>query len=133
MEAIFEIIFQIILEFVLEIVGQILFELGLGCLTNWLKTKINGDPIYVGIAYFLVGLFLGGVSLLFFHEPIIKNYFVKVLYFVFSPILTGLSLCFFSWLFKRKATGEKFFKLEKFIDGAIFALAYSSTRFYFNL
>jgi ABC-type uncharacterized transport system permease subunit len=133
MEVIFEIIIQIILEIVLEIIAQILVELGFGWFVRWLKTKIKGDPIYIGIAYFLIGLFLGGLSLLFFPDPIIKNYGVKVLYFIFSPILIGLSLCFFNWLLKGKVIGERFFRIEKFIDGVIFALAYSLTRFYFNL
>jgi hypothetical protein len=133
MEVIFELIIQIVFEIVLQIIAQILVECGLGWLASWLKNKIKGDPILIGVVYFLLGLTLGGLSLLFFPEPIIKNYFVKVLYFILSPFLIGLSLCFFSWAFNKKALGDKFFKIEKFVFGVIFALAYALTRFYFNL
>ena len=133
MEIIFEIIFQLIFEVVFQTIAQLLIEVGLGRFVVWLKTKVEGDRVLLGTLYFLFGLILGGFSQFLFPEPIIKNYVVKALYFILSPILIGLSLCFFSWVINGKSLGDKFFKIEKFAFGFIFAVAFSLTRFYFNL
>ena len=132
MEVIFEILFQIIFEVVLEVVAQVLVELGFESLVEPFKEKVERNPILAAFGYILFGLILGGLSLLVLPEPIIKNQAVKVLNFALSPILVGFSLCLFSWILERRTLGERFFKLEKFIFGGVFALSYSLVRFFFT-
>lgn len=132
MEAIIEILFQFIFEIILEIIAQILVELGFESMVEPFRNKVERNPFLAGFGYILFGLILGGLSLLIFSEPIIKNSVVKALNFILSPFFVGFSLCLFSWIMERRAFGERFFKLEKFVFGALFALSYSLTRFFFT-
>jgi hypothetical protein len=132
MEAIFEILLQFIFEVVLEVVAQILVELGFESLASPLRNESERNPILATVGYVLFGLILGGLSLVLFPEPIIKNSLLKILNFAVSPILVGFSLCLFSYIWKRNTLGENFFKLEKFVFGFVFALSYSLIRFIFT-
>ena len=132
MEVIFEILFQFIFEVVLEIIAQILVEFGFESLVESFRNRIERNPFLASIGYILFGLILGGLSLLIFPEPIIKSSVVKLINFTLSPILVGFSLCLVSWIMKRQTLGERFFTIDKFVFGALFALAYSMVRFFFT-
>lgn len=131
MEVIFEIIFQMIFEVILEVFAEILVEMGFVSAASVFRNK-KSNPILGVFGYIIFGLILGGLSLLIFPDPIIKNTIVKVIYFIVSPLLIGFSLCLFSMILKKHTIGENFLKVEKFVYGCFFALSYSLIRIFFT-
>ena len=133
MEVIIEIIIQIFFEVVIEVIFEILVELGLGAIAETARAESETNRALLTVGYILLGLIFGFGSVLLFPEPIIKNNVVKLFNFLLSPVLLGFSLCLISWLKRsRQAFDKRFFKLEKFINGCLFAVGYSAIRFIFT-
>jgi len=123
-----EVLFQFIIEIVLEIAAELLFAFGFESIASTMRKGNDVNPVLGGIGYVLFGSILGALSWFVFSEPFVKSEFLKAANFIFSPVILGFSLCFFSWLFRRKAKGEGIFSLKVFIFGVLFAVSYSITR-----
>ena len=128
MEAILGAIFELVLTFVIEIVAEVIGELGFHSLAAVLE-RSGKSRILVGFGYSILGGILGGLSVLIVPEPMLRSGAVKILYFALSPILLGFSLCVISWLIDGRR--YPILSLEKFLFGAVFALAYSGARLFF--
>lgn len=131
MEIIFELIFGVVIETVLALVGEVLVELGFHSVAEKFADS-TWKRFLTGFAYAVFGIALGAFSLLFLPKVSFGGRVIPVIYFVLSPIVAGVALCLVNWIIHRGIDQVRFFQLAKFLYGAIFVLAFSSTRAVFG-
>lgn len=121
------VILEIIFELLFEVGGEVVSEFGLSA---YGKTR-NSNSIVVGFGYAIFGALLGLLTYSVFPHYLIQNEALSILTRLTSPIFLGFMLCLISWIISRRDRGEGIFRLDKFIHGIVFGVAYSLTRFVF--
>ena len=129
MELIFELFVSFFFEFLLQIFGELLIELGLRSLGEPFARSEERNPILAAIGYCLLGLILGGLSLLVFPEPFVRSERFHGINLIFTPVLTGLAMSAVGRL--REKQGKYSIKLDSFVYGFLFAFAMALVRFLF--
>ena len=126
MEFFFELIFEVFAEILLSIVGETISHLLLWCgFRNepLIETKKKSLSFTRGI---LLGVLLGGLSLLIIPRPMIEDRAIQVVNLFLSPLLIGM------WTMSLGTVDEKRGKTpstqDTFFYGAIFGFAFALTR-----
>ena len=130
-EAIFEIIFGFIGELLFELVVEVLVEFGFHRTAEKFSSQTR-SRVFVGSAYLLFGAILGAVSIYFFPKIEFGSSVLPILYFIVSPIIAGLSLTSVSYFINKDTRPVRWFELDKFLFGVLFAVAYSVVRVVFG-
>jgi hypothetical protein len=130
MEVIFEFLFQLLLEFILQIFGELLVELGLRSLAEPFREREERHPLLTFVGYALLGLTVGGLSLLVFPNSFVRSASLHGISLLIMPTLAGLLMSGMGWL--RNRQGQRLVKLDTFSYGFIFALGMASVRFLFT-
>ena len=89
MEIIAEAILGFILEVILPLLGEIAFEGLLHCLGEPFRSRERRNAIAAGIGYFLIGLILGGLSLLVFPQSFVRSERFHGINLVITPVVAG--------------------------------------------
>jgi hypothetical protein len=130
MEFIFEVFFSFLFEFLLQIFGQLLIELGLRGLGESFVRGEERNPILAAIGYGLLGLILGGLSLLVFPEPFVRSERFHGINLIITPVLTGLAMSAIGRL--RERQGKTTIRLDSFVYGFLFAFFMALVRFMYT-
>lgn len=126
MEIILEFVLQAFFEFLLQIVGEVLFELGWRGVAEVFKRKPRQNPALAFIGYALLGLIMGGLSLLFFPEHFIRDRSLRLVNLVITPCLAGFCMSALgAW---RQNRGLSTIRLDSFSYGFIFAFGMALIR-----
>ena len=130
MELIVEVFVSFFFEFLLQVFGELLIELGLRGLGEPFVRGEERSPILAAIGYGLLGLILGGLSLLVFPEPFVRSERFPGINLIITPVLTGLAMSAIGRL--REKQGKYSIKLDSFVYGFLFAFAMALVRFFFT-
>lgn len=131
LEAIVEIIFGFVWELLFELVVEVLVEFGFHGTAERLSSRAK-SRVFVGFAYAFFGTILGAVSVLFFPKIEFANAVIPMFYFIVSPIIAGLSLTTVSYFINKDTRPVRWFELDKFTFGVLFAVAYALARVIFG-
>ena len=127
MEVIGELLLGFIVEVVLPIVGEIAFEFLLHCMGQPFVTRERRNAAFAGIGYFLIGLVLGGLSLLVFPRSFVRSEDFHGISLLITPVVAGLVMSAIGrW---RLRQGKTLLRLDSFIYGFVFAFPLSLVRF----
>jgi hypothetical protein len=122
-----EFIFQILLELLLQIVVELLFSLGWASIAEAANRKPVSNPLLAFIGYGLLGLMIGGVSLLLFPKLFVHQATLQIGYLIFSPFLAGYAMSLLAaWRKGKKLTR---IKRDSFAYGFIFAFGVAFIRY----
>ena len=127
MEFILEFLFSLFFEFALEFFGQLLIEFGLRSLGEPFVERERRNPIFAAVGYFLLGLILGGLSLLIFPQSFVRSQRLHGISLLITPVLAGLGMAAVGRL--RVKRGQTLLRLDSFVYGFIFAFAMALVRF----
>lgn len=130
-EVIFEIIFSFLGEFFIEIAAEVLIELGFHSTAE----RVSGgtkNRLLLGLAYLTFGGILGFASLYIFPKIQFAEPGLPVFYFIASTVIAGFALTTVSWILDRGIGNSRWFQLDKFFFGIVFALGYSMSRIFFG-
>ena len=86
-------------------------------------------PISAFLGYLVMGAAAGGISLLLFHDHMLKATWLRVVLLLVIPLLAGWMMSFIGA--RREAKGAERTRLESFANGWAFALAMGLIRFFF--
>ena len=130
MEIIAEAILGFILEILIPIVGEISFEAVARCLGEPFRSRERRNAVAAGIGYFLIGLILGGVSLLIFPRSFVRSETFHGINLLITPLVSGLVMgAFGRW---RERQGKTILRLDSFVYGFVFAFAMALVRFVYT-
>lgn len=130
MEFIFELLFEFVLEFILQIAAEILMEMGLRSLASVFHGRKTRNPIFAFIGYGLLGVIIGGISLLVFPRPLMRSASFHGIGLLISPLLAGFVMSAIGSMRQRR--GQSLIRLDSFSYGFIFAFGMSLIRFLFT-
>ena len=130
MEFIAELLLQVILEFLLPLLGELFIEVGLRSLGEPFVNREARNPVLAGIGYSLLGLILGGLSLLVFPDSFVRSERFHGINLLITPVLGGLGMSALGWL--RRRQGQTLLRLDSFIYGFLFAFMMALVRFVFT-
>jgi len=127
--AIAEAILQIVAELLWEVLGEIFGEV---IIIGFERAKESTvlSPVVGVLTYALFGAFFGWLNALVVADHFIRNSGVRSANLFLSPIILGITLCLISWLMRGRKAGQSWFRLDRFIAGVVFALLYSTVRFW---
>ena len=125
-----EILFEILFETVLQVVFEVLAEAGLHACAQVFRKREERNPIWAGIGYALLGLGVGGLSLLIFPQSLIHRTRYHGASLILTPLLGGMAMSAVGWIRRRK--GESLIRLDTFSSGFIFAFGMALIRFLFT-
>ncbi len=112
-----------IAEIFFEVVIQLLAEMGAQRLS---RVRSPAHPAISFVMYVVLGGFLGCLSYLFFPQ-LISHPYARVANLILTPLAVGLSVgAIGAWRAKR---GTERVRLDKFVYGYAFALAFALARF----
>ena len=130
MEIIAELILGFILEVLIPIVGEFSVEILVYCLGEPFRARERRNAVLAGIGYFLIGLMLGGVSLLIFPQSFVRSERFHGINLLITPIVSGLVMgAFGRW---RERHGKIILRLDSFVYGFVFAFAMALVRFVYT-
>ena len=89
MEIIAELIFGFILEVLIPIVGEFSVEILVYCLGEPFRARERRNAVLAGIGYYLIGLMLGGVSLLIFPQSFVRSERFHGINLLITPLVSG--------------------------------------------
>jgi len=130
MEIIAEALLGFILEVILPLLGEIAFEGLLRCLGEPFVSRERRNAIAAGIGYFLIGLILGGLSLLIFPRSFVRSETFHGINLLITPVVSGLVMAAIGRWRERK--GETLLRLDSFVYGFLFAFAMALVRFVYT-
>jgi hypothetical protein len=130
MEIIIEFLFQIVFEFILQIFGELLVELGLRSAAEPFREREARNPVLAFVGYALLGIIVGGLSLLIFPQSFVRSAKLHWVSLVITPTLAGLVMSLVGWL--RNRQGKTVIRLDSFSYGFIFAFGMALVRFLFT-
>lgn len=129
MEIILEFVLQAFFEFLLQIVGEVLFELGWRGVAEVFKRKPRQDPVLAFVGYALLGVIMGGLSLLFFPKHLVRDRSLHPVTLIVVPILAGFCMSALgAW---RQNRGLSTIRLDSFSYGFVFAFGMALIRYLF--
>ena len=130
MEIIAEIFLGFIVEVLIPLVGEFSIEALLYCLGEPLKSRERRNAVLAGIGYFLIGLILGGVSLLIFPRSFVRSETFHGINLLITPLVSGLVMAALGrW---RERHGKPILRLDSFVYGFVFAFAMALVRFVYT-
>jgi hypothetical protein len=113
---------ELLLYFFLEIFGQaigaVIFDI------FFEPFKKQPHPWLAGIGYAMIGATIGGLSLIFFPNYLIRSGW-RVVNLLFTPMLTGITMAFFR---SPKTARPVIYQNPKFYYGLVFALSWLIIR-----
>lgn len=124
-----EVLAQILFEFILQIFGELLLALGVRALKEPLKKREERDLGFAFVGYSLLGLAIGGLSLLIFPHSFAHNPQARNIGLLLIPLLSGLVMAGLGWLHIRQ--GKRQIRLDSFSYGSICAFGIAIVRFKF--
>jgi hypothetical protein len=130
MEIIAELVLGFIVEVLLPIVGEIAFDVLLRSLGEPFVARERRNAILAGIGYFLIGLILGGLSLLIFPRSFVRSENFHGINLLITPVVSGLVMYALGRL--RERQGKTLLRLDSFVYGFLFALAMALVRFVYT-
>jgi hypothetical protein len=124
-----EVLAQIFFELILQIFGEILLALGFRSLAEPLKKREEQDLGFAFVGYGLLGLALGGLSLLIFPQSFARSPEARNIGLILIPLLSGIIMAGLGWLRIRR--GKRQIRLDSFSYGSICAFGMAIVRFKF--
>ncbi len=125
MELIVELLFNCLGEFLLQVFGELLIDYGLRSLVDGQSARRH--PFLSFVANVVLGLIVGGLSLLIFPHHFVQAAWARVALLVIIPLLAGWMMSAYGqW---RAGHGRERASLERFGSGFAFALAMGLVRF----
>jgi hypothetical protein len=125
-----EILIELVFEFLISILFEILAEIGLYSIVEATAKRIDRNPVLALIGYALLGAAVGGISLIFFPESVIRSSSYHGIGLVTIPLMAGLVMMGVGALRRRK--GDSVIQLDSFIFGFVFAFGTVLVRFWFT-
>jgi hypothetical protein len=129
-----EIIGELILGFIVEVIIPLIFEIFLEflwhCLGQTFESRERRNAFFAGIGYFLLGLILGGLSLLAFPQSFVRSETFHGISLLITPVACGLVMAAFGRWRERK--GEVVLRIDSFVYGFLFAFPVALVRFLFT-
>ena len=125
MEIIFECIINFFADFLLQLICELAIEFGLRRFADTTEPEMC-MPAVSFLGYGLLGLFVGGASLLIFPHPFVRSSRFYGISLLITPILTGLAMSGMGWL--RKRQGKVVLRIDTFSYGFIFAFGLALIR-----
>ena len=130
MDFIAEIVLGFIVEVLLPAVAEIAFEFLLHCFGEPFIQREFRVPVMAGIGYFLIGLVLGGLSLLVFPQSFVRSENFHGISLLITPVVVGLAMAAIGrW---RLRHGKSLLRLDSFVYGFVFALPLALVRFVYT-
>ena len=122
-----EVIFELLLEFLLQVFVEILVEFGLQSLSEPFRRKPN--PVTAAVGYVLFGALAGAISLIPFPAHLVSIGLPRKVNLVVTPIAVGLVMMALGrW---RARNDRPVLRIDRFVYGYVFALAFALVRFHF--
>ena len=130
MDIIAEAILGFILEFLIPVIGEFAFDFLLRSLGEPFMSRERRNPVVAGLGYLLIGLILGGVSLLIFPRSFVRSETFHGISLLITPVVSGLAMgALGRW---REGRGETLLRLDSFVYGFVFAFAMALVRFVYT-
>jgi hypothetical protein len=130
MEIIAELFLGFILEVLIPLVGEFSVEVLVYCLGEPFRARERRNAVLAGIGYYLIGLMLGGVSLLIFPQSFVRSERFHGINLLITPLVSGLVMgAFGRW---RERHGKTILRLDSFVYGFVFAFAMALVRFVYT-
>lgn len=130
MEFIAELILGFILEGLIPLVGEFSIETLVRCLGEPFISRESRNPFAAGVGYFLIGLMLGGISLLIFPNSFVRSETFHGISLLITPVVSGLVMAAIGrWRARQRKT---ILRLDSFVYGFLFALAMALVRFVYT-
>lgn len=127
MEIIAEALLGLIVEVILPLIGEIAFEVLLRCLGEPFVSREYRNALAAGAGYFLIGLILGGFSVLIFPQSFVRSERFHGISLLITPVVSGLVMSAIGrW---RLRQGKTLLRLDSFVYGFLFAFAMALVRF----
>jgi hypothetical protein len=121
-----EVLFELFGELLLNVFGEVLVELGLRGLAQPFERKPS--LWWSAISYALLGLALGGLSLLVWSGSLVPEAF-RLPNLIVTPIVAGaLMHALGRW---REGRGQTLLRIDRFGCGWLFAFAFGLVRYFF--
>ncbi len=122
-----EFIFEILGEFLLQVIGEALLEFGFHSLAQPFKKAPN--PWLAAIGYFLFGAIFGGISLWIVSSHFVTNETWRIVNLLVTPLAVGVVMSAMgAWRARR---GQEVLRIDRFVYGYLFALAFALVRYRF--
>ena len=121
------ILLELILQFLIEFLIIVVPDLGLACLAHTFKRPPLRNPVIAAMGYGVLGVIIGGISLLIFPASFAQSSDVRLAILILAPIAAGFLMAFLRVY--REKRGKPVSRIESFIFGAIIALGISSVRY----
>lgn len=126
MEFIIEVLLELFGEVLLQIVMQALAEAGLHAVRRPGEHP-KAPPFLLVIGYSLLGLVVGGLSLLVMPDSFLHTQVTRVVGLILAPVASGLAMALIgAWRLRR---GQQPLAMDRFAYGYLFALVVSLVRF----
>lgn len=130
MEIIAEIFLGFIVELLIPLVGELSIEALVRCVSEPLRSRGSRNAVVAGIGYFLIGLILGGLSLLIFPQSFVRSERFHGINLLITPVVCGLIMAAIGrW---RARHGDALLRLDSFVYGFVFAFAMALVRFVYT-
>ena len=121
-----EFVLELVGEFLLQVIGEALVELGLHSMAEPFRRPPN--PWFAAAGYTLIGVLLGGLSLLVVPHNLVPES-ARVVNLVVTPIAVGVAMALLgAWRARR---GQAVLRIDRFAYGYLFALSMALVRFFF--
>ncbi len=120
------IIIEIILQFALEFLISVIPDMGLACLIHVFKRPPMQSPVLAALGYGVLGLIIGGGSLLVFPNSFTKSTGTRVVTLFLAPIAAGI--CMTGLRMYRERRGKEAARIESFFFGALLAFGIAAVR-----
>ncbi len=124
-----EIIFEIVLPIVLEVLTSSLPDFVIACFQHMFNRPPMRNPVMAALGYGILGLIIGGISLLIFPNSFVKSADIRTFTLILSPIVAGLMML--SLRAYRIKHGKNATRIESFFYGSLLALGVSAVRYVF--
>lgn len=120
-----EILFQFLGEFLLQLFAELLIQLGVHAVAE--PTQRRPRPWLAAIGYFLIGAFIGGLSLLVMRSHFVTHETLRIANLILTPVAAGVCMSAVgAWRARR---GHALLRIDRFAYGYLFALAFALVRF----
>lgn len=130
MEIIAEIFLGFIVEVLIPLVAEFSFEALVYCIGEPFKSRERRNAVLTGIGYFLIGLILGGISLLIFPQSFVRSERFHGINLLITPLVSGFVMAALGrW---RERHGKPVLRLDSFVFGFVFAFAMALVRFVYT-
>jgi len=124
-----DIIFELVLPIVFEVFTSALPDFIVACLQHMFNRPPMRNPVMAALGYGILGLLIGGISLLIFPDSFVKSPDIRIFTLFFSPVAAGLMML--SLRAYRIKRGKIATRIESFFYGSLLALGVSAVRYVF--